>query len=117
MDEKIEAFREQVLHWRGTRKKGAKPYTSEMKATALRFAKDLQSKGVAMDVVAGRLGIAAATLYCWRGESSPRRMVRVKVTRAEPDTSDLRVQLFSPRGYRIEGLPAKLAISMLRELG
>jgi hypothetical protein len=65
MDEKIEAFREQALQWRGTRKKGAKPYTAEMKATALQSLKHLQSKGAAMDVAAKRLGIAAATLYCW----------------------------------------------------
>jgi hypothetical protein len=34
MDEKIESFREQVLQWRGTRRKGARPYTAEMKAMA-----------------------------------------------------------------------------------
>ena len=64
MDEKLGAFREQVLQWRGTRKKGAKPCTAEMKATALEFEKHLQGKGTAMDVVAKRLGIAGATLYC-----------------------------------------------------
>lgn len=117
MDEKIEVFREQVLQWRGTRRKGARPYTAEMKATALQFARDLQSKGAAMDVVAKRLGIAAATLYCWRGATTPRRMVRVKVARAEPEASSPQVQLVSPHGYRIEGLPAKLAIAMLQELG
>jgi hypothetical protein len=42
MDEKIEAFREAVLRWRGTRRKGARPYTTEMKAKALQLAKDLQ---------------------------------------------------------------------------
>jgi len=38
MDEKIEAFREEVLQWRGTRRKGARPYTTEMKAKALQLA-------------------------------------------------------------------------------
>jgi hypothetical protein len=117
MDEKIEAFREEVLQWRGTRKKGAKPYTAEMKAKALQYAKDLQRKGDTMDVVAKRLGIAAATLYCWRAATAPRKMVRVKVALADPDTHNPRVQLVSPRGYRIEGLPVKLAIAMLQELG
>ncbi len=117
MDEKIEAFRDEVLQWRGTRKKGAKPYTAEMKATALQFARHLQSKGAAMDVVAKRLGIAAATLYCWRGATAPRKMVRVKVARPEADASVPQVQLVSPRGYRIEGLPSRLAIAMLQELG
>ncbi len=117
MDEKVESFREQVLQWRGTRKKGAKPYTAEMKATALQFAKHLQNKGTAMDVVAKRLGIAAATLYCWRGATAPRKMVRVKVARPDLDASLPHVQLVSPRGYRIEGLSARLAIAMLQELG
>jgi hypothetical protein len=44
MDEKIEAFREEVLRWRGTRRKGARPYTTEMKAKALQLAKDLQEQ-------------------------------------------------------------------------
>jgi hypothetical protein len=35
MDEKVEAFREEVLQWRGTRRKGARPYTAVMKAKAL----------------------------------------------------------------------------------
>jgi hypothetical protein len=117
MDEKIESFREQVLQWRGTRRKGARPYTAEMKATALQFAKDLQSRGIAMDVVAKRLGIAAATLYCWRSSSAPRQMVRVKVARSESHAVTSHVQLVSPRGYRIEGLPMKVAIAMLQELG
>ena len=60
MDEKIEAFREEVLQWRGTRRKGARPYTTEMKAKALQLAKDLQEQGLAMDVAAKRIGICAA---------------------------------------------------------
>ena len=89
----------------------------EIRAAALQFAKDLQGKGIAMDVVAKRLGIAAATLYCWRGSSAPRQMVRVKVARVEPHAVTSHVQLVSPRGYRIEGLPMKVAIAMLQELG
>jgi transposase-like protein len=84
MDEKIEAFREEVLRWRGTRRKGARPYTAEMKAKALRLAKDLQAQGLAMDVVANRIGICAATLYLWQSSSRKSRMVPVKVARLEP---------------------------------
>jgi len=35
MDEKIETFRAEVLRWRGARRKGARPYTAEMKTKAL----------------------------------------------------------------------------------
>jgi hypothetical protein len=45
-------------------------------------------------------------------------MVPVKVVRAEPpETSTLAFALVSPRGYRLEGLPVKLAVAMLQELG
>jgi hypothetical protein len=118
MDEKIETFREEVLRWRDTRRKGARPYTAEMKAKALQLAKDLQVQGLAMDVVAKRIGICAATLYLWRSSSKRGRMVPVKVVRAAPETSTPCFALVSPRGYRLEGLPVKLAVAMLlQELG
>ena len=111
MDEKIEAFREEVLRWRGTRRKGARPYTAEMKTKALQLAKDLQKQGLSMDVVGKRIGICAATLYLWRSSSKGSRMVPVKVVSAEPhETAPDRFALVSPRGYRLEGLPAKLSI-------
>jgi hypothetical protein len=118
MDEKIEAFREEVLRWRGARRKGAQPYTTEMKVKALQLAKDLQKRGLAMDVAAKRIGICAATLYLWRSSSKGMHMVPVKVVRTEPREAALgRFDLVSPRGYRLEGLPAKLAMTMLQELG
>ena len=118
MDEKIETFRAEVLRWRGARRKGARPYTAEMKAKALQLARDLQVQGLAMDVVAKRIGICAATLYLWRGSSKGGRMVPVKVVRAEPPATAFPCfALVSPRGYRLEGLPVKLAMAMLQELG
>jgi hypothetical protein len=118
MDEKIDAFREEVLRWRGTRRKGARPYTAEMKAKALQLAKDLQRQGLAMDVVVKRIGICAATLYLWRSSSKGSRMVPVKVIRAEPPVRATPcIALVSPRGYRLDGLPVKFAMAMLQELG
>ena len=118
MDEKIKAFREEVLQWRGTRRKGARPYTTEMKAKALQMAKDLRGQGLAMDVVAKRIGICAATLYLWGSSSKDRRMVPVKVVRADPPVTVAPcLALVSPRGYRLEGMSVKLAMAMLQELG
>ena len=118
MDERIEAFREEVLQWRGTRRQGAHPYTAVMRAKALQLAKDLQGRGLAMHVVAKRLGICAATLYLWRGSSKGSRMVPVTVVRPEPPVvAPACFALVSPRGYRLEGLPVKLAMAMLQELG
>jgi len=71
-----------------------------------------------MDAVAKRIGICAATLYLWRSLSKGSRMVPVKVVRSEPhETAPDRFALVSPRGYRLEGLPVKLAVAMLQELG
>jgi hypothetical protein len=108
-----------LLQWRGTRRKGSRQYTAEMKAKALQLAKDLQVQGLAMDVVAKRIGICAATLYLWRSLSKGSRMVPVKVVRgAEPPATAFPCfALVSPRGYRLEGLPVKLAMAMLQELG
>jgi hypothetical protein len=118
MDEKVEAFREEVLQWRGTRRKGARPYTAVMKAKALQLAKDLQTQGLAMDMVAKRIGICAATLYLWRSSSRERRMVPVTVVQPEPQVvAPTCFALVSPRGYRLEGVPMKLAVAMLQELG
>ena len=98
MDEKIKAFREEVLQWRGTRRKGARPYTAAMKAKALQLAKYLQTQGLAMDVVAKRIGICAATLYLWRSSSRERRMVPVTVVRPEPQVvASTCFALVSPR--------------------
>jgi len=118
MDEETKAFREEVLQWRGTRRRGARPYTTEMKAKALQLAKDLQAQGLPMDVAAKRIGICAGTLYLWRSSSKGSRMVPVKVVRTEPQEISLgSLALVSPRGYRLEGLPVKLAMAMLHELG
>jgi hypothetical protein len=118
MDEKVEAFRGEVLQWRGARRKGARPYTAAMKTKALQLAKNLQAQGLAMDVVAKRIGICAATLYLWRSSSRESRMVPVTVVRTEPQVvAPTSFVLVSPRGYRLEGVPVKLAVVMLQELG
>jgi hypothetical protein len=118
MDEKVEAFREEVLQWRGTRRKGARPYAAVMKTKALQLAKDLQAQGLAMDVVAKRIGICTATLYLWRSSSRESRMVPVTVVRTEPHVvAPTSFVLVSPRGYRLEGVPVKIAVALLQELG
>jgi hypothetical protein len=71
-----------------------------------------------MDMVAKRIGICAATLYLWRSSSRERRMVPVTVVQPEPQVvAPTCFALVSPRGYRLEGVPMKLAVAMLQELG
>jgi hypothetical protein len=117
MDKNIEAFRDEVTRWRGTRRKGARPYTAEMKAKALQLAQGLRKRGVPMAVVGERLGVCAATLYLWQGSSKRGRMMRVKVVGQVPTAAPAVVDLVSPRGYRLPGLPVKVAMAMLQELG
>ena len=66
MDKEIEAFRNEVLRWRGTRRQGARPYTSAMKAKALELTAGLRSRGLTVESAAKQVGISAATLYAWK---------------------------------------------------
>jgi len=117
MDKDIEAFREKVTRWRGSRRKGARPYTVEMKAEALQLAQGLRKRGVPMAAVGKRIGICAATLYLWKGSSKRGCMMRVKVVGHAEAAAPAVVELISPRGYRLAGLPMKVALAMLQELG
>ena len=117
MDKDIEAFREEVARWRGPRRKGARPYTAEMKAKALQLMHGMRKRGVPMAAVGKRIGICAATLYLWQGSSKRGRMMRVKVVGQAEAAAPAVVDLISPRGYRLAGLPMKVAMAMLQELG
>ena len=120
MDKEIEAFRNEVLRWRGTRRQGARPYTSAMKAKALELTAGLRSRGLTVESAAKQVGISAATLYAWK---MPGRAGMLAV-RLAPDTGLARsgvavstVHLVSPRGYRVETSDLATAVALLRELG
>ena len=49
MNKEIEAFRNEVLRWRGTRRRGARPYTSAMRAKALELTAGLRNRGLTME--------------------------------------------------------------------
>ena len=120
MDKEIEAFRNEVLRWRGTRRRGARPYTSAMRAKALELTAGLRNRGLTMEAATRQLGFSAATLYAWR---TPGRTGLLPV-RIAPDTTAAllaptrsTVQLVSPRGYRVEAPDLATAVALLRELG
>ena len=121
MDKEIEAFRNEVLRWRGTRRRGARPYTSAMRAKALELMAGLRNRGLTMEAATRQLGFSAATLYAWR--KTPGR-AGMRPVRIAPDATGARlglsgstVQLVSPRGYRVEVPDLATAVSLLRELG
>jgi len=66
MDKEIEAFRNEVLRWRGTRRRGARPYTSAMRAKALELTAGLRNRGLTMEAATRQLGFSAGTLYAPR---------------------------------------------------
>jgi len=120
MDKEIEAFRNEVRRWRGTRRQGARRYTSAMKAKALELTAGLRSRGLTVESAAKQVGISAATLYAWK---MPGRTGLLAV-RIAPDTTAAllaptrsTVQLVSPRGYRVETSDLATAVGLLRELG
>lgn len=49
MDKEIEAFPNEVRLWRGTRLRGARRYTTEMRAKALVLAARLRPRGLTFD--------------------------------------------------------------------
>jgi hypothetical protein len=118
MDKDIEAFRSEVLRWRGSRRQGARPYTSAMRARALALVSRLRGQGLAAGAAAKQIGISGLTLQAW--QKTPRRagMVPVRlvpeVSAQQPSTP---VRLVSPRGYRVEVPDLAAAVALLRELG
>ena len=120
MDKEIEAFRNEVLRWRGTRRRGARPYTSAMRK-ALELTAGLRNRGLTMEAATRQLGFSAATLYAWRKTSGCTGLLPVRIA---PDTTAAllaptrsMVQLVSPRGYRVEAPDLATAVALLRELG
>ena len=121
MDKEIEAFRNEVLHWRGTRRRGARPYTSAMRAKALELTAGLRNRGLTMEAATRQLGFSAATLYAWRKTSGRTGLLPVRIapdaTAALLAPTRSTVQLVAPHGYRVEAPDLATAVALLRELG
>jgi transposase-like protein len=122
MDKEIEAFRKEVLIWRGDSGGGRRRYPGGMKAKALQLAAALRKRGVTMVAAAKQLGMAVSMLYAWKKMPKSARMVPVKIVPAEMATHhsappSTTVRLLSPRGYRVEVPNVATAVCLLRELG
>jgi hypothetical protein len=75
--------------------------------------------GVGLAMVAADLGLSESSLSRWiaaeratAGDTGRLREVRV----AKPEAMSSGLSLVTPRGYRVEGLDAKSALRLLREL-
>ena len=121
MDKEIEAFRADVVSWRGGKGLGTRRYPGAMKAKAVQLATGLRKQGLTMKASAQRLGMAVSMLYAWKKPAKRVGMVPVKIVPASiaerPALSTSTVRLLSPRGYRVEVSSATMAVALLRELG
>ena len=121
MDKEIEAFRKEVLIWRGEGGRGRRRYPGGMKAKALQLAAALRKRGLTMAAAAKQLGMAVSMLYAWKKPLRSAKMVPVRIVSAAmaapsalPITT---VRLLSPRGYRVEVPNVATAVALPRELG
>ena len=121
MDKEIEAFRKEVLIWRGEGGRGRRRYSGGMKAKALQLAAALRKRGLTMAAAAKQLGMAVSMLYAWKKPPKGAKMVPVKIVpaaMAAPSALPITtVRLMSPRGYRVEVSNVATAVTLLRELG
>jgi transposase-like protein len=118
MDREIETFRNMVLRWRGSRRRGARPYTASMKARALQLVELLRERGMTAGAAAKQIGICAMTLQGWRKLPVSKGLVPVRiVTEAQMGPTTAVVHVLSPRGYRVEMADLATAVAVLRELG
>lgn len=121
MDKEIEAFRKEVVSWRGERGQGRRRYPGGMKVKALQLAAALRKRGVTMAAASQQLGMAVSMLYAWKKTPKSARLVPVKIVpaaMAAPSAlQSTTVRLLSPRGYRVEVANVATAVTLLRELG
>ena len=121
MDKEIEAFRKEVLVWRGEGGQGRRRYPAGMKAKALQLAAALRKRGLTMAAAAKQLGVAVSMLYAWKKPPKGAKMVPVKIVpaaMAAPSALTITtVRMLSPRGYRVEVPNVATAVALLRELG
>jgi hypothetical protein len=121
MDKEIEAFRNEVMHCRKNVNQAQRRYSEAMKTKALQLLARLRKNGVVMQTCAARLGLPVSMLYAWKKTSKRIGMVPVRIipeTKVGASThSPSRLQIVSPRGYRIEVSDLQTVISVLREIG
>ena len=85
-----------------------------LREKVVEFTKERQGEGVAVVKVAKELGMSESGLNRWLQKGDGRlRPVRV----AKEPSSDDRLVLVTPGGYRLEGLSASCAADVLRRLG
>jgi transposase-like protein len=136
MDAELERFRQEVARLQEGKVRSSVRYPEALRAFAVRYVAEAQGRGESQASAAARLGISEPTLGAWRrgspwrrrsGAAAPpgagERLVPVAV-REEPAgaaAADVAhtsgVAVVAPTGWRVEGLSAREAAALLKELG
>ena len=120
MEMTAERFQAEARRRRGTRRRGAPPYSSEERDFAVAYARAGRRQGRSVTASASALGISDPTLREWmakakvNGTATALRSVVVKTTAAAASAG---LTLVTPSGYRLRGLDVASAAALLRVVG
>lgn len=119
MEMTADRFRAEAVRRRGTRRRGAAPYSSEQRAFAVAYARAGQSQGRSVTASAAELGISDPTLREWVAQSraTPGAALRSVVVKPTPVAASAKLTLVTPAGYRVRGLDVVTAAALLRVVG
>jgi hypothetical protein len=113
MDDRARALREALEKSRGGRPRWRCP--SGLRSEVVSYARERQALGEGIGSIAQALGLSESCLSRWlRACGGGFRAVRVSQPEAESSSGGL--VLVTPRGFRLEGLTARLALRFLQEL-
>jgi len=113
MTQTTESLRAAITRSKAGQKRWVCP--SDLKKEIIEFARARRKEGMRLKPLAKELGISQSGLDRWLSRASegfrPVRLVE------EPTTSNAALVLWTPGGYRLEGLSARSAAELLRHLG
>ena len=119
MPTRVERFRSAVERFMGGRPGRGMRYPEDLRQEAVALARAGMRAGKSLGRVAEELGIGPATLGRWLevgGASEPFRPVEVQRQEVEPSCASALV-VFTPSGWRLEGLRLTDLTELLRALG
>jgi len=119
MNEAIRQFRSEARQLTRGKVPKAIRYPVAFRAAAAGLTRTQLDQGASMNRVAGALGLPARSLTRWLQQSAPPMLRPVTV---RPDPAPVAAPgagpvLFTPQGFRIEGLDRDTLIAVLRVLG
>lgn len=111
MDDRGRSLRESLENSRAGKNRWRCP--QDLRSEVVGYARDRRAEGDGVSKIAGDLGLSESGLSRWlRPAQSGFREVRIRPESSSPAG----LVLVTPRGFRLEGLSASVALRLLREL-